>query len=422
MKDTRLEALIIAARQENSAQRADFTDRVMKSIASPEIFSSQIRRMNDTKKETFIMKLRHLPKFAIVAIAVGALLLLSTGVYATYQLLWPKPEVTVSTPTTSQNGREEVAISFAQCGDANMAKRFELKRNAIITPDQIEGVVKAQCELQAIGTWAQQELGDGSRSKMRPNGTEPYDNEYVNTSMASLLKSRDATSITFTGLEKYHQPDKTLSITDSVRYFAAGMQVKASDIAENSPVVYITKQREHMTPQPGCNDMHCSISGEPIGEELLAVVKLSLPFENYDQLAWQSLTEKMVCFGNEADTCLTGFIGGIDLYMDNSSKIKEGWVHKEIQGVITKIEGSTITIRSSSGTLFTLIPSKDIVKEFNATRSQHYGNRQVEVGNSLGVRYYEDENKHEKTLVDKNLSYISLQLEMVSKGDPLNAY
>jgi len=421
--DTRFDALIAAARPEKSHPRAEFTDRVMQSIASPEILSSQIRRMNDTKKETFIMKLRHLPKFAIVAIAVGALLLLSTGVYATYQLLWPKPEVTVSAPTTSQNGREEVAISFAQCGDTAMAQRFELKRNAIITSDQIAGVVKGQCELKAIGAWSEKEFGSEIRNRMLPHGTEPYDNEYARPSMASLLTSRSATSLTFGGLEKYHQSEKTLPTTENVRYFADGMQVKASDIAENSPVVYIVKYREHMTPKPGCDNTHCSISSTLLGEELLAVVKLSLPFENYDQLAWQSLTEKMVCTGNEADTCLTGYIGGIDLFMGSDAKLNvDGFVYKEIQGVITKIEGPTITIRSSSGTLFTLVPGKDIVNEFNTTRTQHYNNRKIEVGNSVGVRYYEPKDKHEKTLTSRNIAYISLQLEMVSKGDPLNAY
>ena len=100
------------------------------------------------------MKLKHLPKFAIIAIALGALLVCSTGVYAAYKLLWPKPHADVSEMTTSVSGRDEVSIPFSQCGDTTMAQRYELKKNATITPEQIADVVQAQCELQAITSWA----------------------------------------------------------------------------------------------------------------------------------------------------------------------------------------------------------------------------------------------------------------------------
>lgn len=423
MKDAYFNTLLMASRPTHYPVDKHFTDAVMRVVSSPEILSSSVRRTNVTQKETFMTKLRRLPAFAIIAILLGIVVLLSGSAYAAYQLLWQKPEVHVSTPTKSVSGRDEVAISLKQCGDDTLASRYELKKSATITADQVAGVVEARCELDAIGTWAKNEFGAGDRSRMSPtNNTEPYDSAYVDISMATHIKSRDALSITFVGLTKYNQPDKTLALTNNVRYFAGGMEVKASDITENDSVVYISNYRERMTPQSGCNEMHCSISGALLGEDLLAVVKLSYPFENYDQFAWQSLTERTECVGNPNDSCLTGYIGGVDLYYGSASVVLGKTEMKEIQGVITQLDGKTTVIKSSSGSLFTVTTPSDVISNYNTTRAGQYNNQTIKAGSTLRVSYVESPDQHTKTITSDALMYVQLQMEAVGKSDPQAAY
>ena len=421
MKDFRFDAQIIAARPVHYKTNQVFTDAVMDSVKHSEILSSSLRKMNVNKKETLFMKFKHLPRIAVIAIAIGALLVVSTGAYAAYQLLWPKPEVTVSEPTVSQNGRQEVSLSFAQCGDSRMADRYELKRNATITQDQIAGVVRAQCELQAIGTWAQATFPHDNKMPQTKAGVS-YDSVRVSVSMATHIKARGSDSITFTGLKKYgDQPDKTLPITGVTRYIADGRDVKQDAITENDPVVYITSDMTRMTPDADCNEKHCSISGSNFKQELIAVVKLSAPFENYDQFAWQSLTEKLVCMGNENDTCLSGMIGSIDLYENYGLSVTNGTM-KEIQGTIKSMSGNSFTVTGSSGTDFTFTMQRDIIGDYNANRSAGYNNQKVTIGSSLRVNYYESKDEHSKNLNATNVSTVGFLLEMVGKADRPNAY
>jgi hypothetical protein len=422
MKDLRFEALLAAARPEKTRANVDFTEKVMTSIRSSEILSSQIRKKSVNKKETLFMKLRHLPKFAIVAIAIGALLVVSGTAFAAYQLLWPKPQVHVSAPTTSVSGRQEVAISFASCGASDLASHYELKSNATITIDEVPNVVKAHCELDAISTWAAATFPHDK--PFAPFRTEKeYDSVMLDTAMATHIKSSDGTSITFMGLTKYNQTDATFATSAKTKYIANGTYVSAKDITSNDPVVYITSEVNHFTQSDDCTPQHCSTSGKPVSNDLLAVVKLSQPFQFYDQFAWQSLTERTTCEGNPNDTCLSGFSGAIDLYENNIVPEIGKTQMKEIQGVVTELNGNTTVIRSSSGTLFTIVNATDIVSAYNTQKAaQYYNNLTVKVGSSLRVSYIEEPTLHTRTLASAMLMGVQLQTEQVGKSDLPSAY
>jgi hypothetical protein len=95
---------------------------------------------------------------------------------------------------------------------------------------------------------------------------------------------------------------------------------------------------------------------------------------------------------------------------------------KEIQGVVTQINGSTFLLRSSSGSIFTVTTKRDIISDYNTNRASIYNNQKVQVGSSLTVRYYEKENEHSKNLTADKVMWVTLQLEMISKGDAITAY
>jgi len=423
MKTTRIEALLVAARPERSRVSHSFTDAVMQRIHQPEIITSQLRRMNDTKKESFIMKLRHLPKLAIIAIAAGALLIISTGTYAAYQLLWPKPDIEVSQPVTSISGREEVEILVGQCGDEKLADRYELKKNAPITADEIGQVVKAHCELQAVQTWANDTFPNNSH-EFHSVQTEPYTMVQVTASMATTLKAKDSKTLTFTGLTKYHLEDEVFEIPSGVRYIVDGHEASLNDIAEGDNVTYVTSSESLMVPREDCTPTSCGYSSDSTTKTLVAVVKLSMPLKYYDQLAWQSLAERVSCFGNPNDSCLTGYVGGIEVFTPHAGlKNPEVEEMKEIQGVVTELRGTTTKIKSSSGTIFTIKTTRDVVSAYNNGRAVKYFNNQtVKLGSTLRISYIEAKGESNKTITENQLSGFMLQMEMISKGDVPSAY
>ena len=415
---------IIAARPSDYPANTHFVDEVMMSIKSNEILSSSVRKMNVTKKETFIMRLKHLPALAIIAIAIASILIVSGGAYAAYQLLWQKPEVNVSRPKISSSGRKEVAISFAQCGSSKLAEGYELKKNATITIDEVPMVVKAQCELGAISTWARKTFPNDDNNPHAPLSTmQPSDSTTLWTSMATHIKSQDTSSITFTGLTKYTQKDTVFNKTSKIRFIADGKDVAAEAITANDPVVYITSNASHMTPNKDCNEQHCSIPSTTPVVTLLAVVKLSMSFEHYDQLAWQSLAERTTCMGNPGEDCLVGYAAGVDIYQGSAAPKNGESQMKEIQGIVTEINGTSLKIRSSSGAIFDITAPTDVIGAYNTKRaSQYYNNQTVKVGSTLVVAYVESLEKHTRVISPSDLRSITLRMEIVGKSDPLTSY
>lgn len=412
-----LDRRIVAARPDTSSSNADFTDAVMSKINNNEIFSASIRNMDVTKKETFMMKLKTLPKFAMIAVALGALLLLSGTAYAAYQLLWAKPHVELTELTTSTSGREEAILSTKQCGPSE-AQRYELKKGAPITADRIPAIVQAQCEMQAIQTWAYDTYGNNPTSE--PKNGEPYDHTSAVVPMATKVEKLEGDTITFASNDRYNQPAVTYTKSSNVIYIVDGKESNASAIHVGDTVAYVLKTTLRLT-----KNESGEYSGGGMPEEtLVAVVKLSMPFEDYDQFAWQSLTEREICYGNPDDLCLTGYSGAIDIYMRSGNPdFSSGEIlTKEIQGVITQINGNTFTLKSSSGSLFTITTPKDEIANFNTNRSAEYSNIKIKVGSTVSVHYTEKESEHSKTIGSDKVFWFSLKLEMVRKGDPIKPY
>jgi hypothetical protein len=363
------------------------------------------------------MKFKHLPRIAIVAIALGALVVVSTGAYAAYQLLWAKPEVHVIESKTSVSGRDEVLLSTSGC-DTTSSTRYELKKGATIEADRISAVVQAHCELQAIENWAQQSYGDRAMADLNglENNSKPVRQTIVVTSMATHLQMKQENSLTFAGLDKYGWPKNTLKADKNVKYIVDGKNSTADEIKEGDPVVYVATGNISMT-----RNQNGSIDTDNNPERtLVAVIKLSMPFEDYDQFAWQSLSERETCYGNPNDDCVAGG-ASIDLYMGGGNAgISGNTIMKEIQGNVVGLNKYKTSIRSSSGTIFTVTTPTDVISDYNMNKAgRYYNNQKVILGSSISVQYAEDKNAQATEI---SASYMRFQIELVSKGDPVKAY
>lgn len=417
VKDLEFERLLLAAKPDAYSANSKFTDTVMRGIQHSEILSSAVRKMDVNKKETFIMRFKHLPRVAIVAIALGALVVVSTGVYAAYQLLWAKPEVHVIESKTSVSGRDEVVLSTSGCDTAS-STRYELKKGATIGADRISAVVQAHCELQAIENWAQQSYGDQVMPDLNglEPGSKPIKETLVVTSMATHLQTKQGDTYTFAGLNKYGWPESTLKANNNVIYIVDGKNATADEIKVGDPVVYVATGSISMT-----RNQNGSIDTDNNSDRtLVAVIKLSMPFEDYDQSAWQSLSERETCNGNPSDDCVAGG-ASIDLYMGGGNAgISGSTIMKEIQGNVVGLNGNKTSIRSSSGTVFTVTTPTDVISDYNTNKAaRYYNNQKVILGSSISVQYAEDKNAHATEI---SAAYMRFQIELVSKGDPVKAY
>ena len=417
MKDLDFDALLLAAKPTSYSANAEFTDTVMQKVQHSEILLSAVRKMDVNKKETFIMKFKHLPRIAIVAIALGALIVVSTGAYAAYQLLWVKPDAHVIESKTSVSGRDEVLLSTSGC-DTTSSTRYELKKGATIGANRISAVVQAHCELQAIEKWAQRSYGDQAMADL--NGLEtdskPIRQTIVVTSMATHLQTKQGNSLTFAGLDKYGWPKNTLKADKNVKYIVDGESSTADAIKEGDPVVYVATGNISMT-----RNQNGSIDTDNNPDRaLVAVIKLSMPFEDYDQFAWQSLSERQTCYGNSNDDCVAGG-ASIDLYMGGGNAgISGNTIMKEIQGNVVGLNGNKTSVRSSSGTIFTVTTPTDVISDYNINKAgRHYNNQKVILGSSISVQYAEDKNAQATEI---SAAYMRFQIELVSKGEPVKAY
>lgn len=420
MRDTRFKALLIAAQPHTAPpENQAFTDAVMDTIQPHEIISSQLRNMNVNKQETFMKQIKHLPKLAVLAIAVGGSLLLAGGAYAAYNLLWPEPKVETTQQQTTAAGRSALAISFEQCGNSALGERYELKRGATITQADMQHVLKAQCELSLITTWANGAFPHNNVSGRGGPVGEAYESSMLTVGQATTIAARDGDSITFSAITSQNQPAQTFTLTDSVRYLAAGADVAASEIKNTDPVVYITRETEKMTPQPGCSATSCSIESTTVKTELLAVVKLSSDLKYYELSSWQSLTERTTCLGNEGDVCTTGYIGGVEVYQGAATNTENV---KEIQGTVTALTDNSFTIRSTSGNLYTITTPTNVATAYNQSAMAQQLNLAVKQGSTLSISYVEAADQHSKALTDAMVKTVYLQTESTHKNGQMRAY
>jgi hypothetical protein len=425
MKNSVIDAILINSRPSDYKLDVDFTKRVMGRINDSPSLTTQFDNMKQNKKNPLKKGFARLPRFAVILIAIGVLLALSGTTYALYKTLWEQPQVHLTNTTTTSSGRKAVVLALTQCSNNNhdVASHYELKKDATITIAEVPQVVQAHCELDAIQNWATTTFPNNWSDESVRMSTTAHDETQVMVSMATHIKSTSDGSITFAGLPTYGQSDATFTVGPNVRYIADGQDVKANAISTSDPVVYIMSNVTHETPSAGCTATSCSMSGSQVSSTLVAVVKLDLPFQYYDQFAWQSLTEIDTCMGNPNDSCLTGYAGSIDLFGPGNTNASAKGITKEIQGVITAINGATVTIQSTSGSIFTVTAPSDVISAYNTNKAaQYYNSQYVAVGKSLDVLYLEPADQQSKTINPSQLVGISFMLELLSKGNPVTAY
>lgn len=425
MKQLKFEAQLIAARPDNYATNKDFTDQVMAKIHSPEIISSYVRKMDVNKKETFFMKLRHLPKLAIIAIAVGGLIILSGTTYAVYKALWERPSVSVQAPTTNQYGRTQVIASFENCTNQSAATTFEIKAGSTLDPSEIDKILQARCEMEALRAWsgADKPPKGPSPSMQETEGT--YSQTMSMTSpVASKVVSITPTSLALTG-DQYNTPKESLTLTNKTQYIVDNHESTIDQIHPGDSVLYVHDLTYNFVTKKTATGY--TTSSKATKQIVTHVVKTDLPFEYYGPGKQNQIAQREACMGNPQDSCVQ--TAAVDLYENYPTTAimpdENGQVpfdSREIQGIIIEHTGTLIKIQSSSGRIFTFTLPRDIISDFNRNRSTQYNNITIEKGDMLMVRYDVDKSSTSLKLGPSEIRSVYVALNMIQKGDPVQKY
>lgn len=425
MNDLHLSGLLVEAKPKNYLFNQNFTDRVMDSLQRPAILTKQIRRMNVNKKETFIMKLRHLPKLAVLAIAIAALAIVGGTSYAVYKVLWEHPSVTVNKPTTNQFGRTQVIASFENCTNQSAETTFEIKRGSTLDPSEIGKILQARCELEALRDW--------SGANKSPKGPDPSIRNAEGTSsgtmamvspVASKVVSLNATSLVLTG-DEYNTPKDPLVLTPQTQYIVGNHQANKDEIHPGDTVLYVHDLTSEFVTKK--TETGYSTSSHATNDVITHVIKVDLPFEYYGPGKQNQIAKREPCMNNSQDSCVQAasvdlyenYSGSIQGFNDPNNATKES---REIQGIITEHNGSTVKILTSSGRTFTIKTPSDIITRFNQTRSAEYNGITVGPGDLLMVRYTVDKKDDGLNLEGLQVNSVYFALNMIQKGDPLQKY
>lgn len=361
-----------------------FVETTMQAIRKKQVsetFASVLRRTNATKKERFIMKLKHLPKAAIMGLAVAGVLVVSGSAFAAYQL-WLSPSASLEGAKQNQYGRTEALVKLQHCAQLSISRDIsaEIKPHSGLSPEDAAKVLQAYCEINAMQNWAITGL------QVHPSAVMfPYTIDQMSGAALKVSAGNDA---------------RNLPLSRSTRYIVGGGYADRGQFHPGDSIAYVANG----------------------ASATLAVIKLSLPATYYTNEKQNAIATREACPGNPQDSCLAA--GGITIFPRNTegmANTQASGKHLQIQGKLVGHTGATFTLKSSSGASYTIAASSDAIQEFNTRYAQNYSGTTVELGDTLNVMYAQPSGADPHKVTADQINSIDLLAE-VSKTGLINKY
>lgn len=409
---TMVDTYIAAARPEATQNtNVAFTDRVMVGIASSEIFSGAVRRMSVTKKETLFMKIRHLPKIAIAAIAIGALLFVAGTTYAIVQTVSTLSPVKVNQAGTNEFGREQLNVEFNSCDELKEeGTTYELKRGSNLSAEDGAKVLQARCDMDVITAWiendpqSKEKMGGTDAALMRLGGT---------LSVADTVKGIQGKKLTLERGEK--------TLPDNVRVIENSKEVLLETVKPGDAVIYFIPAQ------------YKGFSGPNDDVDNNGAVIFKLPVEaKYYSLDYRSyVNARSACSGNPERQCLqSNHINQTYLMVTRGGTLpvmNDSRTPKNVQGKVVSYDASSIKLDVGDGVIYTLQTPRNVIDEYN--RSTVYGlasldtiyantspeDLKVKAGDSLDISYLEAAGQSASTLAWNEIVGVGLMVERTPK-------
>lgn len=398
---------LIASAPLDTAVDHNFTDLVMQGISRSQLVVSDL----STKPlgTPLFAQLRHIPKFAAIVIAAASLIALGGTAYAVYKVFWENPQVTTTNQVTNQFGRSQVVAQFENCGDQVSQAVFEVKIGNALDETEIGKILQARCELDTIRSAVGETAGQADAGKVPRVGVSKSSMVMLYPA-AGQVSEISGTSLLIVGDQ--HAPSDPLVLNNKTQFIIDGALASRSQIVKGDTVLFVQNITTNDTTKQNDNGQYVT-EGIPSSREVLYVIKPSLPYEYYNVGKQSLIAQRQACTGNPNDSCIQ--TQWVDIY--TSSAVRSG-ERRTVQGVITRHDGNTLTMQSSSGRIFTIATPSNIIDNFNTNKSSLYNNVNISEGDLLQASYYSDG----ASLTARNIESIQFGLDVALKSRSVDKY
>lgn len=421
MKDSTFDAHIVAA-SPHSDETKNFVKRTMQKITA----------QTPHKKRGFVEWFTHLHKPAIALSAFVAIILLGGAVYAAVH--FAPALLQMLGKETNQRGATEYSFAgFKDCSENehNVAERFEVKKDANLSDEEVQKIIQAKCELKWLQSFPGKVWPTTGTNPAWKDGDTIY---YTRLDMLGHYKGGSDTKATVdTGDNAI---DFTTPQGEKIRAFAAGEEIKHSDLKPGDTVFTISRISEtyRNMNKYGWDKPKNELNLAPPQEQpkvigLVALFKMSLPYEYYMQKQ-QLVTEIPECMGNPGEYCAN--TPSIDVYPRTSGEgasnpyatpIANG-EYREISGTVIELGDDTLTLKSRNGNSYTITVGDAGFKVYNRDYASAYSDidAKVKVGSNVAVRYNQPKNADAKTITKEQVQRVVLQLEGINPKKSVKQY
>lgn len=413
---------IVTARPEGCRNDIAFTNRVMDSIIPGEIFPQFIRKTSVTKKETLFMKIRHLPKIAIVAIAIGTLLFVAGTTYAVVQTVSKLSHVEVSESRTNEFGRQQLSVKFDSCeAQTEEGTTYELKRGSDLLAEDGAKVLQAKCDMDMITSWIQKDVP--SQDKMDERA-RTYGRIMPGLSTTDTVKEVKGDTLV---LEKRGER----RLAEDARIVEENNVVPRDALKPGDTIVYFVPSM--------FAEIGRGVANDPQDANGVVIFKLPLAAKYYDPESQSYVNVRGACDGNPERTCLkSNGINQTTLIVTNGGglpSMQDTRKPKVIQGRVVSYDANSMELDAGKGIIYTVQTPRNIIDQYNQNKVYTLANLdsiyaktnpedlKIKTGDSLNIYYLESADASSHDLSWNQISTISLMVERTPKNlDILQKY
>jgi len=418
MKTSDLEYELIKAIPADSPVDTIFTKRVMQRILSPSL-ESTVDSTHPLHKRSLLFRFRHLPRFAILLLALAFLLTVSGATYAIVQTVTQTGQnVKLKTSGVNEHGRQQLSVTFDSCDQEKKdGTTYELKKDSGLSAEDGAKVLQAQCERDAVIEWITK---DPTLSKQIPNPNSIY-GMLRTDGFVGTFKAIDKAGITLHSTTAFSEgeQDQTMPFPADTRIIAAGKIVDSTTLKPGDTVLYFTP-RSYLT-------------------QSITVFKLNLDAKYYGLDMQSYVRARQPCENNQAYTCVvSNNINTVKVEVSRggaSIGTPNELARKVIQGKVVSWSGREIKLNVGNGTIYTFHTNSNVIDTYNQTTV--YGLKsydtiyaktdpedlKIGVGDSLEIDYSESASSSASVLEWSQIQGIRLMVERrVDDIDVLHKY
>lgn len=433
MNDMRLEQLLLSARPP-AKEWSPLTQSIMEQIKRHTAVNRHLHATGKQSRKGLLSRLRALHGTSLLLAIITSIILLTGAAYAATRFL---PDlIKVINKGVNGIGRIEYkASAFADCYNPGEIKAdvFEVLPTAGFSDEDVEKTLRAKCELMGMDTFASDTWPTyGENREWRDGDTIYYTRPDILGTVVSV--SKDSLVLQYDGGS---EPTKTHATFDGqeLRAFSHGQRIDVQSIQPGDFVFSIVRASEtYNAPKPHTTQDGVSFatpSDSPKVRGVIAVVKMSLPKQYYTSMQ-QHVYEVKPCLGNPNERCTNGPIGpSIDVFpreggegaRNPHARTDKGLEGREINGTITEITTKSLTIKASSGGLYTVQIDKSSIDTYNTAYAPGYDRLsrdpkavRVAVGSWISVLYEQKTQESRTGIALPDIIRISLLTDIEVRG------